>query len=105
MSGSGPSSSHGTAPFSATHTNTHTQTRAGVQRREMHCGGKTKPQTLCRRAHLIIAVVEVDEDVQDLQQSSDGVDHLQRHVRLQNPIIQPAQVAAKANKQTSVDKV
>lgn len=58
----------------------------------------TACQDQARRHHmgqhhfLIIAVVEVDEDVQDLQLSSDGVDHLQRHVCLQNPIIQPAQV-------------
>lgn len=79
-----------------THAQKHTQTRAGVQRQEMRCDEKNKS---CAEANLIIAVVEVDKDVQDLQLSSDGVDHLQRHVRLQNPIIQPAQVAAKTNKQ------
>lgn len=76
---------------------THTHRNKQVVRGR-RCAVMKKTKT-CAEANLIIAVVEVDEDVQDLQLSSDGVDHLQRHVRLQNPIIQPAQVAVKTNKQ------
>lgn len=41
----------------------------------------------------MLRVVAVRDDVQDLEQNSDDVDHDDGLIRLQNPIIQPAQVA------------
>lgn len=47
----------------------------------------------CTRADLVLGVHEVHEDVEDLEEGSDDVDHDERLIRLQDAIIQPAQVA------------
>lgn len=95
MSGSDPPSSRGTAPSSAIHT------QAYVQLQELHCDDiKNNTIKPCAEADLFISVIVVDDDVEDLEVGSNGVDHLQRHISLQNPIIQPAQVTAETSRQT-----
>ena len=43
-------------------------------------------------AHLLCCVVEVHDNVEDLEKSSDNVDEDNRLIFLQKPIIQPAHV-------------
>lgn len=72
MSGLGLLSSRGKPPFSAT--NTHKLVMKGAVKKK-----EKKPTTTknnCAATDLIVGVLEVDQDVQDLELSSDGVDHL-----------------------------